>query len=140
MFTIKWILNEFFIMGEERVIAKSSVQSYMSDTKIKSSFDSTCPPSTSRGLARSSGDCDASDTISFCSGKCSCDSTALHSVIERPCSIVDSTTLLHKSKWKTFKKYISCRFRGERKQCQKNPEETKESLQESSVVTIVKDK
>lgn len=127
-------------MGEEQVIAKTSVQSYVSDPKAKSSFDSACPASTSRGLSRSSGDFDASDTISFCSDKCSCGSANLHSVTERPCSIADSSTLLHKSKWKSFMKLIFRHIKGKRKKCKKNTKDkTKPSIQKSSEDTFLKD-
>lgn len=65
---------------------------------------SSCHASTSRGVSHSSGDCDVTDS--------SCASTPQ---VTRPCTIADSFALAHKSKWKTFKKYIITRLKVKKK-------------------------
>ncbi|XP_028038637.1 uncharacterized protein LOC114249314 [Bombyx mandarina] len=62
---------------------------------------SLCRASTSRGLSHSSGDYDGSENCSV-SDRCSCESVKYN----KPFLIVDSSTVLHKSKWSTFKNYL----------------------------------
>ncbi|XP_026734666.1 uncharacterized protein LOC113498732 [Trichoplusia ni] len=82
---------------------------------------STCRASTSRGLSHSSGDCDGSETISYCSGKCSCASNNMYfqEYCEIPCLIADSTTQLRKPKWNLFKKYLNYRKKRKFKKARK---------------------
>lgn len=78
------------------------------------SCDSTCRASTSRGQpSRSSGDCDAPDSYSYCSDQCSCDSTNEYFTghCGRQLAILDSTAKLHKSKWENFKEYLKRHFK-----------------------------
>lgn len=65
----------------------------------------SCRATTSRRLSNSSsGDY---DNCSGCSGECSCSSDTYGSYYEKPCSIADSATLLHKSRWQLFRNYFT---------------------------------
>lgn len=130
-------------MADELVNTKVSVNSCDNDAKLKRyQIEASCRPSTSRGLSsQSSGDYDGSD-YTFCEATCSCES--LPYVSEKPCSIADSSTLLPKSKWKTFKNYIRSRFKGNKKEYKKgiienkvrsNPIPTEEYLMEVEGLT-----
>lgn len=81
----------------------------------------SCRASTSRGLSHSSGDCDGSESISFCSDKCSCASRNVYipEFPEIPCSIADSSTQVHKTKWNVFKKYLKYRKKRKSKKAKK---------------------
>lgn len=103
-------------MSEEPASAKVSFLSLESDLKIKKCLvsEGPCRPSTSKGISsQSSGDYDGSD-YTFCKERCSCESLPYQP--ERSCSIADSSTFLHKSIWKAFKKYIICRLKGKKKE------------------------
>lgn len=96
---------------------------------------SPCRASTSRGLSHSSGDFDGSESISFCSNKCSCDSHTMYfqEYSEVPCVIRSSSTQLRRNKWNIFKKYLN--FIKKRKYKKylksKNKESRNEKLEDS---------
>lgn len=91
-------------------VSKASCHSPLVVNK-KFSEGSACCATTSRGLSPSSGDHDTSESYSFCSGNCSCNSRQLcfAEICEKPCIIIDSSTRLRKSKWSVFKNFIKCR-------------------------------
>lgn len=107
--------------NEDDPLKKTSVCPSTSTVNGNWSTDSTiCCATTSKKLSHSSGDFDDGD--SYCSGNCTCDSKNVHlsTYYEKPCSIADSDTLLHKSKWGIFKTKLLRKIKRIRKRYKNN--------------------
>lgn len=96
-----------------------------------SSETSLCRPTTSKKVSDSSAG-DHSEVYSYCSQCCS---KGYSDYCEKPCSIVDSSTGFHKSRWKVIKKYLS-RCSVKRFKCTKNSHKNKKNEKPGKKVVL----